>query len=82
MGRTKSASTICDRLASLFRAHPGRRFTWRELASVAGGAAWRTRVSDLRHPPYSMTIRNAWWVQTGQNGTQWRESVYWYELSR
>jgi hypothetical protein len=50
--------TLIDRLAEYFRSRP---FTWidgRELGVVAGSYAWRTRCSDLRRPPYSMTIQN------------------------
>jgi hypothetical protein len=30
----------------------------RELGQVAGSYAWRTRVSELRRPPFVMTIEN------------------------
>ena len=68
----------CAKLAALFRAHPGRRFTWRELAAVGGGAGWRTRVSQLRRAPWRMQIENDWWDVTTQDGSTYRESVYWY----
>lgn len=50
--------SLTDVLAAYLAARP---FIWidgRALASVAGAYAWRTRVSDLRRPPRSMTIEN------------------------
>ena len=47
-----------QRLAALFRSMPGRWFDGRELASVAGAYAWRTRISELRRPPFNMKIEN------------------------
>ena len=37
-----------DKLRALFLAQPTQWIDWTELAKLAGGAAWRTRVSDLR----------------------------------
>lgn len=45
-------------LARLFRSRSGEWIDGRELARVAGAYAWRTRVSDLRQPPYSMLLLN------------------------
>jgi hypothetical protein len=70
--------TMCAKLAALFQAHPGRKFSWRELANVAGGSGWRTRVSNLRKAPWHLKIENAWWNVTTERGT-YRESVYWLE---
>ena len=50
--------SLCNRVATLFRAYPGEWLDGRELAKVGGYAGWRTRVSDLRKPPYGMTIEN------------------------
>jgi hypothetical protein len=44
-------------LARYFQARPGEWIDGRQL-EVAGRYAWRTRVSDLRRAPYSMTIEN------------------------
>lgn len=46
------------RLASYFRARSGEWINARELLTVAGFAAWRTRLSELRRAPYLMTIEN------------------------
>lgn len=50
--------THADRLASFFRRMPGQWFDGRELATVAGCYGWRSRVSDVRRPPYNLTIEN------------------------
>jgi hypothetical protein len=47
-----------DQLADFFRDHPNEWIDGKVLASLAGGYAWRTRVSDVRRPPYSLTIEN------------------------
>jgi hypothetical protein len=51
--RTRAAA-----LAQFFRERPGRWIDGRELAAIAGAYAWRTRISDLRRPPFSMHIVN------------------------
>jgi hypothetical protein len=53
-----SRTTLCAKLAALFRAHPGKWLDGRELATVAGAYGWRSRVSDLRRAPYNLTIEN------------------------
>lgn len=50
--------TLMERLAAYFRARPNTWIDGVELASVAGCYAWRSRCSDLRRPPHSMTIQN------------------------
>jgi hypothetical protein len=47
-----------DRLAEFFRRRPGSWIDGRELASVGGVYAWRSRLSELRRPPFSMQIEN------------------------
>jgi hypothetical protein len=60
LGRTAvpSGTTRCARLAALFNERPGVWLDGRELATVGGAYAWRTRVSDLRRPPHSLRIEN------------------------
>jgi hypothetical protein len=53
-----SASTFCDRLAAFLKAQPNRWVDGRTIATIAGYYAWRSRVSDLRRPPYSLNIVN------------------------
>jgi hypothetical protein len=50
--------TLCARLAAHFSARPGQWIDGRELGQIAGAYAWRSRVSDLRHLPYNLTIEN------------------------
>jgi hypothetical protein len=49
---------LCGRLAAFFNARPGEWIDGMELGRIAGSYAWRTRVSDLRRPPYNLTIEN------------------------
>jgi len=49
--------TLTEQLARFFREHAGEWLGARQL-EFAGRQAWRTRVSDLRKPPYSMSIEN------------------------
>ena len=50
--------SLCDRLAAYLKARAWQWIDGRELALVAGAYGWRTRVSDLRRPPYNLTIEN------------------------
>jgi hypothetical protein len=54
----RRSRTLVERLAAFFRAHPDLWIDGRELALVAGAYAWRTRLSELRRPPFVMTIEN------------------------
>jgi hypothetical protein len=50
--------SLAQKLAEFFRSHPGEWIDGRRLAGIAGSYAWRTRVSDLRRPPFHMRIEN------------------------
>jgi len=54
--RPKAVSRV-ERVRDLFLARPNQWIDGRELASVGGAYAWRTRVSDCRRK-YGMQIRN------------------------
>ena len=58
IGERLGRATMCARLAALFKARAGEWISGRELAEVGGFFAWRTRVSELRRPPYNLTIEN------------------------
>lgn len=45
-------------LADFFRDHPNEWIDGKVIASMAGGYAWRTRVSDVRRPPHNLAIEN------------------------
>jgi hypothetical protein len=47
-----------EALAAYFKARPGQWLSALDLAKVGGALAWRTRLSDLRRPPYAMQIEN------------------------
>lgn len=55
---SSSKQTMCERLAMHFKAHPDTWLDARGLLSVAGFGGWRTRISNLRYPPYNMQIVN------------------------
>lgn len=63
--------SLCDRLAAYFHARAGQWIDAHELLQVAGFAAWRTRVSELRKPPYNMAIENKVGTKDG-----YRQSFY------
>ena len=53
-----SGSSLCAKLARYFEARAGQWIDGRELATVAGAYAWRSRTSDLRKAPWLMVIEN------------------------
>ncbi len=68
--------TLTARLASFFRARPGVWTDGRELATIAGAYAWRSRVSDLRRGPFTMTIQNRMRRYTRADGSTFIVSEY------
>ena len=50
--------SLTDRLAAYFRQRPNTWIDAHALVPIAGFAAWRTRLSELRKPPYAMVIEN------------------------
>ncbi len=50
--------SLSERLAIYLTARPAQWVDGRELAKVAGAYAWRSRCSDLRKPPFNLTIEN------------------------
>ncbi len=70
--------SLCQQLAAYFEARPNRWIDARHLLPIAGYAAWRTRLSQLRRPPYNMTIENTWSDVENQDGTKYRHSMYRY----
>jgi hypothetical protein len=53
-----ATATRCARLAAFLRSRPGVWLDGHELATVGGAYGWRTRISDLRRPPYNMNVEN------------------------
>ena len=64
--------TLNEKLAAFFLARPNRWIDAHELLRVAGFAGWRTRVSDLRKPPFNLQIENRWRVQDGYRISEYR----------
>jgi hypothetical protein len=74
--------TLCARLAAYFRDHAGRWIDGKVLAELAGGYAWRTRCSDLRKPPFGMTIENRQRQLVSSTGRTFKVSEYRYVPSQ
>lgn len=74
--RMSARSSLCVRLAALFRSRPGQWMDGRDLAAVAGAYGWRTRVSDLRRQPYAMKIENRLRRVTRRDGSSYVVSEY------
>lgn len=68
-----------DAVVAYFRARPWQWIAAVDLEHVGGRQAWRTRVSEARHAPYWLPIRNR--VRTVQraDGSTFRLSEYRYE---
>lgn len=56
---TAPRETLNDKLARFFRRNRGAWLDVADLAAIAGIGGWRSRVCELRFPPYSMDIRNS-----------------------
>lgn len=69
------ADTFTDAVADLFRSRPNKWIDARELMTVGGSFAWRTRISDARKQ--GMTIENKWHTVYTEYGT-FRVSRYRY----
>ena len=50
--------SLCAKLARYFMAREGEWVNARELLPIAGFAAWRSRLAELRFAPYAMKIEN------------------------
>lgn len=50
--------TMTDRVAAIFKSRPNEWIDARDVLHAGGFGGWRTRVSELRYPPYSMQIEN------------------------
>lgn len=64
--------SLNQRLAAFFAARPNTWVDAHELLRVAGFAGWRTRVSQIRKPPFNMTIENRWRVVDGYRVSEYR----------
>jgi hypothetical protein len=68
--------SLCESLAAYFQAHSNEWVDARQLLSIAGFAGWRTRISDLRKPPFSMEIQNRVYKQVNLAGERYTVSEY------
>lgn len=68
--------TMAEKLSLYLNERRGQWIDGKELSTVAGGYAWRTRVSDLRRSPYSMSIENRQRVIATADGRRFKVSEY------
>lgn len=68
--------TRAERLADYFQRRPGQWLSAFDLADVGGLLSFRTRVSELRRPPFNLDVENR--VRRGQraDGTPYSISEY------
>ncbi len=53
------ATSRTEILAAFFAAHPNQWIDGRALATVCSSFyGWRSRISDVRRPPFNLTIEN------------------------
>lgn len=76
-----SRSRFTDRLAEFFRRQPDRWVDARDLMSVGGVCAWRSRLSDLRRAPFNMRVDNRVRVLSRPDGGRVKVSEYCYRPS-
>jgi hypothetical protein len=50
--------SINDRMADYFQMFPNQWLDVANLASIGGLGGWRSRLAELRFPPFSMPIEN------------------------
>lgn len=68
--------SLCDRLAAHLKAHEGEWIDGLDLGTVAGSYAWRSRLAQLRFPPFNMDIRNRQRRFTRGDGSRFTVSEY------
>lgn len=71
--------TLCETLADYLKARPNEWIDGHALLDIGGTFAFRTRLSELRRPPFNMTIEN----QTTRHafmGRKWTETKYRYTV--
>ena len=67
--------TLTDRLAQFFRERPSQWIDGRQLGTIAGAYAWRSRCSDLRLQ-WGMTIENRVRLVKNEQGQTFKISEY------
>ena len=71
-----SGQSRCAKLAKFFVDHRGDWIDGRRISAIAGVYAWRTRISDLRHAPWHLSIENRVRVVDGEDGESYKVSEY------
>lgn len=64
--------SLADKLAAYFKSRPGQWIDGKQLATVAGGYAWRSRCADIRKAPYSMQIDNRQFKRNGYKVSEYK----------
>lgn len=68
-------SNLRDRLEAFFRANPNTWIDGRELSTIAGSYAWRTRCSELR-TIRGLNVENRVRTERLRNGSRVKVSEY------
>jgi hypothetical protein len=76
MTRNTKRRSLIESLAIFFGAHRGEWIDGRQLLQIAGAYAWRSRVSELRRPPFGLEIENRVRRVKRPDGTTFRTSEY------
>lgn len=71
-----AGDSMCARVARVLIANRGKWVDGRELSKVGGYAAYRTRISDLRHAPWLLSIENRQRTVTLDTGESFVASEY------
>ena len=53
---SESHQSVNAKMAEYFKARAGRWIPGPELMQIGGYGGWRTRISELRHPPWNLPI--------------------------
>ena len=67
-----SRMSLTAQLAAYLTARPNTWIDAHALLQVAGFAAWRTRLSECRKPPFNLTIENRTRTVNGYRVSEYR----------
>jgi hypothetical protein len=70
---------LCEKLAAYLSARPNEWIDGHALLDIGGTFAFRTRLSELRRPPFNMTIENRT-TRHAFMGRKWTETKYRYTV--
>lgn len=74
--RTKTRPSRLEALAAFFIARPNSWQSALDVMPIGGTLSWRSRVADLRRPPWNLNIRNRQRMVRRPDGTKVLISEY------